>query len=87
MKNNKRSKKTKDMNLFKEEKKEMKVILIYKLDNDIKVEYFESISDMESTYNCVKKSFGKRFRLEFAGSVRNEFEFKTISKDWEEVLI
>jgi len=65
----------------------MKIVLIYKLDGDIKVEYFESISDMESTYNCVKKSFGERFELEFVGSIRNEFEFKAIHDDWEEVLI
>ena len=53
-----------------------KLILVYLLDGETKVEYFEDTYELEKTYNCVKYTFGNRFKLGFVGSIRNELEFE-----------
>jgi hypothetical protein len=64
-----------------------KFILLYTLDDDLKVEYFEYIDDMEMTYNAVKSSFGDSFKLEFVGSIRNELEFVKESDIWDVIAV
>ena len=65
----------------------MDFILLYYLDDELKVEYFKSVSGLEETYNAIQTSFGKRFKLEFAGSIKNRLEFKRVRKNWEKVSI
>lgn len=64
-----------------------KYILVYSIDDETKVERFNSDAGIESTYNCLKSTFGNRFKLEFVASIRNELSFKKVKGPWYELEI